>query len=234
MAYKKPNKLQRNEEFLKSIGISKNDEPYQEAIIEKKKKFLIVCEGKNTEPEYFKKFHVPTNHVIIKRGCNTKIKLVKYAIKLKKLPENEDREIWCVYDYDFKPDEALTQPKDFDNSIKMAHANGMNVAWSNDAFELWFVLHYQDYESSNHRSYLNKILKKEWGLKSFSKEAKTQEFCEGHYDRLGGTKSVSQSQAIKRARALHNNYGTKKDYHKHCSCTTVYKLVEELNKNLKE
>lgn len=36
----------------------KNKMPYHIESIAKKKAFLIICEGKNTEPEYFKSFPV--------------------------------------------------------------------------------------------------------------------------------------------------------------------------------
>lgn len=32
----------------------------------------------------------------------------------------------------------------FDQSIKTAQSNGIKLAWSNDAFELWILLHFED------------------------------------------------------------------------------------------
>ena len=108
------------------------------------------------------------------------------------------------------------------------------MAWSNDAFELWFVLHYQGLESALTRHELYKILKEKWELESFSSEAKKVEFCIGHYERhREGVKSSSQKLAIRRARALHQTHGGKQNYAEQTPCTTVYLLVEELNKNLK-
>jgi hypothetical protein len=234
MDYKKPtNKIKANEDYLRSIGFKKETSPYEEEKLEKKKSFLIICEGENTEPLYFKKFPVPTNTVIIEGGCFTKTKLVDYALEISKAAKYEDREVWCVFDYDIKPDEAATQPQDFNNAIIKAEGNGMKVAWSNDAFELWFVLHYQKLETHITREELYSILKKKWGLKEFNNNAKTVSFCQEHYERHGGTESESQSQAIRWAKELHENYYGRQDYSKHCPCTTVYLLVEELNKNLK-
>lgn len=157
--------------------------------------------------------------------------MVDYAIKKQK--DFPDREIWCVYDYDVKPDESTTQPQDFNGSIAKAKANGLHVAWSNDAFELWFLLHYNTVEAGITRKEINDRLKKEWKLESFHNEAKTVGFCLENYSRHGGTESVMQKLAIRRAQKLHQQYQGRTDYANHCPCTTVYLLVEELNKNLK-
>lgn len=234
MAYSKPNKQQRNEDYLKQNGNSiPNKNPYSEEVEEIKKLFLIICEGDNTEPKYFEAFPVPSSTVEIKGGCNTKTKLVDYALMQKKLPKYEDYEVWCVFDFDRKPDEAATQPRDFNSAIKKAEKNGMKVAWSNDAFELWFVLHYQYLDTAITREELYEILKGHWKLGSFHNDAKTIKFCEGHYDRHGGFNSDKQKAAIKHAEALHKKYKGRQDYAKHCPCTTVHLLVKELNKNLK-
>lgn len=235
MDYNKPSrKKQANEDYLRKMGILKDENPYKEEQEEQKKLFLIICEGENTEPRYFEKFPVPSKAVIVEGGCNSKTALVKYAISIRDKEKYAGREVWCVFDFDIKPDEAATQPKDFNNSIKMAEANGMKVAWSNDAFELWFVLHYQHMDTALTREELYKILKVRWELESFSSEAKADEFCKGHYDRHGGTSGKMQKLAIQRARELHESYSGRKDYSKHRPCTTVYLLVEELNKNLKK
>lgn len=36
-----------------------------------------------------------------------------------------ESEIWCVFDYDIKPDEAASQPQDFNSSIIKAAQHGM-------------------------------------------------------------------------------------------------------------
>ncbi|MEO5912100.1 MAG: RloB family protein [Pelobium sp.] len=229
----KLSKEQANEAYLRSIGFVKN-KAYQENRIEQKKTFLIICEGENTEPLYFEGFPVPSKSVIIEGGCNTKNKLVDFAIKKSKEEENKDREIWCVFDYDIKPDEAATQPQDFNSAIDKAEQHGLKVAWSNDAFELWFVLHYQMLETKLTRHEFYGILKEKWQLESFHNTAKTVAFCEEHYERHNGINGASQHLAIRRAEDLHTHFGVDKNYAKHCPCTTVYLLVRELNKNIKK
>lgn len=231
--YRKPRKEKANEAFLRQLGIVKNIDPYVQESIEQNKLFLIICEGENTEPSYFKSFPVPSKTVLIKGGCNSKTALVDFAIEIMDTEDYAEREIWCVFDYDIKPDEAATQPQDFNSSISKAEQHGMKVAWSNDAFELWFVLHYQKLDIALTRKELYPILKEKWGLESFSKVAKTKDFCEEHYERHGGTKSDAQNLAIRRAKELHDLFKKKQDFSNQCPCTTVYLLVEELNMNIK-
>lgn len=233
MDYRKPSKAKANETYLLQSDIGINDNPYNSEAILQKKLFLIVCEGENTEPCYFKSFPVPTKTVIVEGGCGSKTSLVDFAIDLAKRPEYLDREVWCVFDFDIKPDEKATQPEDFNNAIEKAESQGLHVAWSNDAFELWFVLHFQELDAALTRHELYPILKGAWKLESFSREAKKFEFCQGHYERHGGTESDSQQLAIRRAKRLHSQYDGKKDFANQCPCTTVYQLVIELNNNLK-
>lgn len=233
MDYNKPSKQKANEYFLRQHGKVWGN-PYREDQLDVKKTFLIICEGENTEPEYFRKFPVPTKTVDIKRGCNTKNALVDYALELQKSGEYDGREIWCVFDFDVKPDEAATQPQDFNSSILKAQQHGLKVAWSNDAFELWFVLHYQKLDVPLSRHELYPILKERWGLERFHAVAKTLDFCQEHYDRHGDVHTESQKLAIRRARDLHQQFIGRKDFSAHCPCTTVYLLVEELNKYIKK
>lgn len=230
----KPNKQERNEAYLKSISFKQGDDPYVENIFEPKKKFLIICEGENTEPEYFRSFPVPTQNIIIEGGRNSKNALVDYAISLMNKDDNTDREIWCVFDYDIHYDEANTQSQDFNSAIAKAISKGLKVAWSNDSFELWFLLHFHNLDVKLTRNEYYEKLKKEWHLESFHNEAKTKNFCEGLYELHGGTKSQMQLLAIQRAEQIHKSYMNKKDYANQNPCTTVYLLVKELNNNLKD
>ena len=78
------------------------------------------------------------------------------------------------------------------------------------------------------------ILKEKWKLESFSSEAKKEDFCLEHNERhLEGNNGASQKHAIRRAKGLRQAYERKQNYAEQVPCTTVYQLVEELNKNLK-
>lgn len=232
MGYNKPSKAEANEAYLRSInftgGVAYNEEKFAP-----NKTFLIICEGENTEPNYFNSFPVPSKTILIHGGKNSKNSLVDYALKMQKEDEHAGREIWCVFDYDVKPDEAATQPNDFNSSIEKAESNGLKVAWSNDAFELWFALHYVQLDTKLTRHEIFPILKEKWKLESFHKEAKTSDFCRGHYNRHNGLDGASQPLAMRRAKNLHEHYEGAKNYADQSPCTTVYLLVEQLNMYLK-
>ena len=109
MNYQKPNKDARNASYcamLQENGWMPEQEPYEEEQIEQNKKFLIVCEGLNTEKEYFKAFQVNAKTVIEVKGgfAGGKMYLINEAQKLSKKEEYQNHEIWCVFDFDVKFD----------------------------------------------------------------------------------------------------------------------------------
>lgn len=99
---------------------------------------LIVCEGQNTEPSYFRKFKLSSATIkAIGNGCNTTT-LVSQAIGLSQKDTYD--QVWCVFDKDQFP------ANDFNEAIAVAIANNLGVAYSNQAFEYWFILHFLDHQ----------------------------------------------------------------------------------------
>lgn len=99
----------------------------REAVKEDIPKILIVCEGKNTEPSYFKQFKLATAKIVVLgNGYNT-VSLVGQAQHLSE--QDNYSQVWCVFDKDYFPAE------DFNNAIAMAQAAGFGVAYSNQSFE---------------------------------------------------------------------------------------------------
>jgi len=193
------------------------------------KTILIVCEGQNTEPLYFEKFPVLTLTVKSVGLGESKLKLVE-STKIIQEKENCD-EVWCVFDLDIKRDEEKCIP-DFNNAINRAKELGYKVAYSNDAFELWFYLHYQYTDNENHRTFYYEKLSQLWNV-NYEKEGKKWKFSFENYERLKNDKNASQLNAINRAKRL---YKDRKDlpYHKQNPVTTVFELVELLNENMKK
>lgn len=98
------------------------------------KKILIVCEGEKTEPFYFKGFRVAKDICDIKGiGANT-LSLIKTAEKLRL--DGDYRETWCVFDRDSFSKASVN------NAINYAAQAGIKCAFSNESFELWYVLHF--------------------------------------------------------------------------------------------
>ena len=193
------------------------------------KTILIVCEGQ-TEKLYFEAFPVlgVTVRAIDLQG-QTKQKLVQSTIEIVTSIDDKDLEVWCVFDMDKK--RGTDEFADFDNAITKALNLGYKVAYSNDAFELWFYLHYNFTESQHLRTYYYRELGKIFGI-NYVKDGKKYAFCLKIYDILKNDKDSSQEKAIERARQLFEQQENL-PYHQQNPNTKVFELVEELNRNLK-
>jgi hypothetical protein len=81
-------------------------------------------------------------------GMNTD-SLVQNAIDRK---EEADRrrepfnEIWCVFDRDSFP------AQNFNRALQLAYSHGIRVAWANEAFEIWYLLHFHYYHTGMSRA----------------------------------------------------------------------------------
>ncbi|MFM9264503.1 RloB family protein [Tychonema sp. BBK16] len=181
--------------------------------------FLIVCEGEKTEPNYFKKFPVNTRVInldIRGEGKNTR-SLVDKAIELKNSSEyHESNRFWCVFDRDINGRNS-NDAQNFNAAMTLAKNNGIKVAYSNDAFELWYLLHFHFYNTGfsrqDYQDRLTKLLGHEYKKNS-----------ETIYEEL----KSRQQKAIKHAKLLLQKYDVSNPETDNPS-TTVHLLVEELN-----
>ena len=139
-------------------------------------------------------------------------------------------EIWCVFDMDIKPGKNK-QFEDYNNAIATAMDEGFKVAYSNDAFELWFILHYKYLDQALERSSYFKMLSDYWNM-SYERQGKIKAFAGKIYARLLNDENASQEKAIINARKLYD-YQKEKVYHQQNPVTTVFFLVEEINKHLR-
>jgi hypothetical protein len=190
-----------------------------------KPSILIVCEGENTEPSYFNQFRITS--AIVKSvgiGYNT-ISLVKKAVELSQ--EEKFDKVWCVFDKDDFKEE------DFNSAIQIAKDNNFGIAYSNQSFEYWLLLHLNDHQGGamHRRQYNQKINEL---LKPFSiiYDGKGSKFIsEEFFDLMNGTDSKLGKKrvelAIKRAERNYNQF-THINPAKEESSTTVFKLVREL------
>lgn len=113
--------------------------------------YLIVCEDERTEKRYFEQFQdlFPEDKVsVCVLGSGRQwLQVVEYAITKK--AEEEERlkkqidQLWVVFDVDDAHLDKL-KSKSFDNALKIAAENNFQVAYSNDAFEIWLLLHLED------------------------------------------------------------------------------------------
>lgn len=184
-----------------------------------KPKILIVCEGRETEPNYFnairKSKRLSPRQIVIIRGDEAGIQpanIVKYAQKRNRHEERTGSPydyVWCVFD----KDEHSNLSEAF---LKLKKLN-FKVAFSNPSFELWYLLHFSDHTASIHR---DEVLRK---LKTKIP---------------GYTKSMDvfpiiindQKQAVKRAKKLIEYHRQNGEPENKNPSTDVFKLVEQLNK----
>lgn len=104
-----------------------------------KERFLIVCEGQNTEPGYFNQFRISSATILsVGTGFDT-IRVVERA-ELELADKGPFDQIWVVFDKDGFP------AHNFDNAIFKANSLGFQVAHSNQAFEYWLILHFEDHQ----------------------------------------------------------------------------------------
>ena len=193
-----------------------------------RKRYLLVCEGEKTEPYYFKGLEKTLKPgvaiVAVGEGRNT-LTLVDQAVqeqkRLEKRGESAD-EVWVVMDRDSFP------AANFDNAIKKCESisfktadsqkNIFKCAWSNEAFELWYLLHFEAQGDAIGRKDMNRRLTKVLGFKYDKAEKDIYQILQ--------TKNGDESLAIKRAEKLFKD--TMPPYSQANPSTTVFQLVEEL------
>jgi len=195
----------------------------------KGKRFLIVCEGQ-TEEWYFKSFPILTATVDAKGIGRTKTALVEYAKRL--ATQNTYDEVWCVFDMDINYEDI--QKQDFNNAIfqiQQGSNKNFKVAYSNDSFELWFLIHYQIIEHQQHRTYFYKKLSDLWDI-NYENDGKKLAFCKTIYERLQNDIDANQENAIIIAKNLFETV-QHLNPHEQNPVTKVFELVEELNRYLR-
>lgn len=112
---------------------------------------LIVCEDQNTEPYYFKRIKesFPENTVYLREiGTGKKPKGIvetailereALALEIKKTVD----EVWVVFDKDDEGNNSTTL-ESFNEAWEIAENENLCIAFSNEVFELWLLLHLID------------------------------------------------------------------------------------------
>jgi hypothetical protein len=125
------------------------------AMREYRQRILIVCEGEKTEPNYFRQFELPnTDVVVVGTGKNT-VSVVEDAVAEKSKKGANFESVWCVFDRDSFPSER------YENAFILAAKHSIEIAWSNEAFELWYLLHFDFHDAALSRhQYAEKLTEK--------------------------------------------------------------------------
>jgi hypothetical protein len=218
-----PNHLK--ERFAR-IEINRNED-----IRYKRRFYLIVCEGEKTEPHYFEslKENLPrgvlnvVDFKIIGTGNNTK-SLVKKAKQLRKDMENDmNRKIdklWVVFDRD------SFNPQSFNSAIQECrNKTDIDCAWTNEAFELWYLLHFHYYNTGIGREQYQNLIERNFqskGLRNYKYQKNSTEMF-NLLEQYG-----NRENAVKNAEKLEKTYAGQEDFANQNPCTMVHKLVCEL------
>lgn len=230
MKNKKNEQLAAKQKHRDQLKANRRTEPNFERATPKlieKPTILIVCEGENTEPTYFNQFRLSSATVKpIGEGYNT-TSLVNRAIQLAN--QGKYDQVWCVFDKDD------FNENDFNNAILIAEANKFGVAYSNQAFEYWLILHFDDHQGSGmHRDNYNEKIKNL--LKPFKityDGTKSKKISEDFFDLLDGIDEKTNVKrielAIRRAERIYEQLDNTNPA-KEESSTTVFRLVKELLK----
>jgi len=157
-------------------------------------RILVVCEGRKTEPGYFKQFqhHVrnPRLHIQPLGPAGVPVTVVETAIAERARAEQDASqqhdenlrwdEVWAVFDIDDHPEIARAKQRAADHGIRLAI--------SNPCFELWAYLHFAEQTAHVERGKLRGELRKY--LPQYDKELAFTKVHAGYDD------------AVRRARAL--------------------------------
>lgn len=189
---------------------------------------LIVCEGEATEPHYFRSFHMMQNssslvfEIKTQGGrMNTK-QVVKKAVELKAKAEKAGKPydaVWAVFDKDSFPD------ADFDAAVNMAEKKGISCAWSNEAFELWYVFHFDSRHTAMSRNEYKAVI--EDRVRKAGKPKYVYQKNEKNMRAILRECRCDEERAIQRAEKQAHTFADRK-YHRHNPCTMVYQLVKQL------
>jgi len=206
---------------------------------------LIICEGEKTEKLYFKSFPVTGVQVkTIGTGRNTE-SLVDEAVKIwKEFAEMDElyEKLWCVFDRDSFSQKAynntfnkiVKQERTINRKYKGRRGDRkikISIAYSNQDFELWYLLHFDYFDQALHRDMYHGLLTKRMKKKYQKNDSGMYIFFEKLCHETQGAKG--QAFALKNAEKLRKSIPDGTLPHNHNPSTSVDLLVAELNKYLK-
>lgn len=214
------------EELKREKRLAKAAKKRKEKTRSKIVRFLIVCEGARTEPNYFQalikdKYSEVRDEEIIGEGKST-CALVKRALQIRQELERKrqltfDR-VWVVFDKD--------DFNDFNEAITLAANYSLQCAWTNEAFELWYFLHFQYLDTGiNRHDYIVKLqneIRKHPGYENYIYQKNDASI----YQIL--TTIGNENFAKQCAERLRSIFMGDTDYKEHKPCTMVDLLVSEL------
>ena len=136
--------------------------------LETKRRFVIFCEGRNTEPQYFRGLEKAFPSALVKlkivEASGAPITIARRAAALAaaqfELAERATRrdsfeeadQIWAVFDRD------VHEP--YDEAIRLCREAGVHIGRCHPCFELWLLLHMEEYGQQLDHTQIQKYLQK--------------------------------------------------------------------------
>lgn len=187
---------------------------------EPKRRILIVCEGRETEPGYFKELQREVRNPRVEIRIEKKgvpIRVVKEAARLKEEAQAEATrqrdenfrwdEVWGVFDVD--------EHAHLDEARRLAQKSGIELAVSNPCFELWALLHFQDQRAHIERQKACAALRRH--LPGYDKSLDFPKLYPGY------ARAVTRAEALDRDAGRHGVPGRN-------PTTGVYRLTESIRR----
>ena len=184
---------------------------------------LIVCEDKKSAADYLRGFKVPEDfaEVVIEGGAGNTASVVEKGLKLREQAVKHHAPyaaVWCVFDRDSFP------AKNFNRAFDLARGDdthNVHIIWSNECFELWYLLHFEFVVAGLGRTELYAKLSESTRLgKKYDKTDETVH--ELLKDKL--------PTAMKFARKLLADYGSALNPERDNPSTNVHELISVLQK----
>ena len=200
---------------------------------ERAETWLFVCEGTKTEPNYL-------NSLIKYANENSSQAPIKADVR--GVGRNTENLVRCVDDFFEYADKFISLKRglpyaktfvlfdkdsfnanQFNNAINMAKLRGYIPIWSNECFELWYLLHFDYYNSDNGReTYFQRLT----------------ELLGEEYDKADDifTKihtPARMKNAMNNSKKLEKIFEDNAPPHKKVPCTKMYVLIEEIQRQLR-
>ena len=201
--------------------------PRNKRSLDARSKFYILTNGRETEKNYFDliKSKKSIFDVKVEYQNSNPVQLVRYASQYLR----EANQVWCVFDIDNNfNDGTLIQ------AIKLAEETGVQIAYSNIAFEVWLLSHYQKVESTYDNTRLirqmDKLLREDLrlnrGYDKSDKELLKKHFLPKLDDAVVNSKVIYQ----RKVKQHEQEYMGNKNYRiwEWNSSTNVFQLIEAL------
>ena len=194
--------------------------------IPQKDKFYIFTNGKETETGYFKALRNSIRSIYdikIVFSNGDPVNLVTKAIQRKQ----SANQVWVVFDKDEFPDDAVS------SAIRTARQNGIGIAFSNAAFEVWLIDHFVEFHQEKTTGELIPILdahlRSSGYTNGYSKNDENM-MLEAFMPRVGEAVHHADVSLQKRIADYHQTRPMEAEnpYWRWNSCTTVHKLIDAL------